>query len=676
VNERASEDLWERNNPPLPSAQKQQDGHSLERERRMSATSKNLDSSGGRSGVGNFPKRRMALPQRWRVPNQQQQQQEQEKCATTTASPSLLLLLPTHRRRLVVHLLLVLLGCSQNALLGGLVYGWASFSATIATGDVSVPVPAASAASAASSRGGVAAGASATSGAVRSATGTTTTTAATAAVGGGGGMGLSLQQSTMIFTVASSLGGTALSPLLLGYVLDAHGPRTCSVLSHAFILTGCQLLACVRPPPPPQPPRKDDGSAAAQEGEDIDNSRFALLCALAMSLIGFGGPGIQLSIVSYLTNLFASSGGSRRSQFLVLSLVNGSVSLSFAVLAFFGYIYERQRQLQHMRESSSIQNASSSTIVVVTYRELFAGLSALVVVSMVASILCWPDDPHQAHTSPTTSTASEGSQSVPAAATASAPLPRSSSSSNDDDGDNTASSAVSMPTAIEELPSTRPRRQNKTLSDGTKAMSPRTSMTATPEGDFVLALSQYQHVLQHAPLDSYLRTSDDDSSNNQYYYYYHHDDNDDWTEHGGKAHGAGEVLERHESFVLSRKALESGLPHLVSWKDAPFWAQLTSGPYVRGNVFFAVTSFVANLYVASITIEVRFARLRIGLDSFVRYSYISCILYTVNHCCFLALRAFQLNNNAMVWIDLFCDHPRFLVSSRTGIASPCRSRTT
>ena len=63
-------------------------------------------------------------------------------------------------------------------------------------------------------------------------------------------------------------------------------------------------------------------------------------------------------------------------------------------------------------------------------------------------------------------------------------------------------------------------------------------------------------------------------------------------------------LERHESFVLSKKAIEKGMPGLVSLKDLPFMGQVTSGSYIRSLTVFVVTSFFANFYIAAITTEV------------------------------------------------------------------------
>ena len=84
--------------------------------------------------------------------------------------------------------------------------------------------------------------------------------------------------------------------------------------------------------------------------------------------------------------------------------------------------------------------------------------------------------------------------------------------------------------------------------------------------------TQHTHLIEQ-PLDSYLRSN-------------------------------GVQLSRHESFLVSRKALEKGIVSLVSLKDLPFRKQLTSGSYIRMLVLFIATSFFANFYIASITTEV------------------------------------------------------------------------
>lgn len=187
---------------------------------------------------------------------------------------------------------LAFLACLQNSLVGGLLYGWASVIPLL-TADQS-----------------------------------------------DGGAGLSLAETTQIFSWASSVG--MIATLILGWVLDRFGPRLCSVVSHALIAAGCQLFA------------------ASSEYQS-----FAIACCL----VAFGGPGVQVSIV-HLANLFP------KNQFLMLSLLNGTISFSFAVLAAFDYIWEAHPGA-------------------VNFRQLFGGFSLVIVGSLIASYFCWPDVPFQ-----------------------------------------------------------------------------------------------------------------------------------------------------------------------------------------------------------------------------------------------------------------------------------------
>lgn len=84
--------------------------------------------------------------------------------------------------------------CLQNALVGGLVFGWASIDRTLLVAERAK-----------------------------------------------GGAGLAPQETTLIFSWASCV--AMLSSLLMGVILDKYGPRTASVVSNLLILAGCQLFA-------------------------------------------------------------------------------------------------------------------------------------------------------------------------------------------------------------------------------------------------------------------------------------------------------------------------------------------------------------------------------------------------------------------------------------------------
>jgi MFS family permease len=90
--------------------------------------------------------------------------------------------------------ILAAVACLQNALAGGLVFGWASIDRTMLISPTE-----------------------------------------------NGGAGLSAMETTMIFSWASSI--AMLSSLVMGLVLDAFGPRTVSVLCNILVGAGCFLFA-------------------------------------------------------------------------------------------------------------------------------------------------------------------------------------------------------------------------------------------------------------------------------------------------------------------------------------------------------------------------------------------------------------------------------------------------
>ena len=259
------------------------------------------------------------------------------------------------------------------------------------------------------------------------------------------GAGLTPTESTTIFSWATCIGMAA--TLLLGYVLDRFGPRLCSCVSHISIGVGCMVFSVA--------------------------TTFETF-AIGSCLMSFGGPGIQVSIV-HLANLFPEN------KFLSLSLLNGTICVSFAVFTTIEWFWEMYPEL--------------------SFRPLFAYFAGLVGLSLVGSAFCWPDVAYEAHT------------------------------------DN----------------------------------SPHYEMTV--EEEYIEAKTAHQHLLEQ-PLGSYLRED--------------------------RSHS----IERQESYIVSKKALASGMEEMISLKDLPFRQQLYSAVYLRSLVFFIATCFLANFYVASITTEV------------------------------------------------------------------------
>lgn len=289
-----------------------------------------------------------------------------------------------------------------------------------------------------------------------------------------GGAGLSLEQTTYIFAMVAST--ASFSPLLLGIVLDKYGPRFASLLSNIIIAVGIQTIA-------------------------LAESYTAF--AIGACTVAFGGPGIQASVVSF-ANLFPNA------QFFVMSIVNGSIAVSFAILPIFNQIWK---------------------VYGTSYQAMFQTYLLVVIASGIGSLLLLPDEPFQ------------------------------SIKEEDDLGDLLLSQQEEDDHTI--LPQTPPPTRRITPRSMKQAMS--------PEKLVMESVNHVNHLFEQ-PLNSFLRS---DPS-----------------------------LERHESFMLSKKAIEKGLPGLVSLKDLPFMGQVTSGSYIRSLTVFVVTSFFANFYIAAITTEV------------------------------------------------------------------------
>ena len=118
----------------------------------------------------------------------------------------------------------------------------------------------------------------------------------------------------------------------------------------------------------------------------------------------------------------------------------------------------------------------------------------------------------------------------------------------------------------------------------------------TVEDDYIEAATVHQRWMTEQPLNSYLRRPQQQQSPGTA--------TASSSTRGSNSSSSSRLpIERHDSFILSQKAIESGVWNMVSLKDAPFRRQFLSGYYVRGNVFFIVVCLLANFRVASITTE-------------------------------------------------------------------------
>jgi MFS family permease len=122
--------------------------------------------------------------------------------------------------------------------------------------------------------------------------------------------------------------------------LDAYGPRVCLLVAQSLVFLGCACFA--------------------------QSSHFWEF-AVGVILMSFGGPGMGISII-HVANLFP------RNQFLAVSCLAGSVTLSFSILAILESIWENYH---------------------VGFRTLFGGYCGLIVASMLGTLLCSPNVPFE-----------------------------------------------------------------------------------------------------------------------------------------------------------------------------------------------------------------------------------------------------------------------------------------
>lgn len=153
-----------------------------------------------------------------------------------------------------------------------------------------------------------------------------------------GGAGLSLHDSALIFSWASSL--AMFSPFLLGTVLDTYGPRVCSFVSCCITAFGALLFS---------------------------RSRHFWGFAIASCLISFGGPGITSSII-HISNLFPGH------ENLTMATLSGSVAMSFSVFAVFDFLWSRWQ---------------------LTVYALFTAHATMIMLLALGGLWLYPDEPYE-----------------------------------------------------------------------------------------------------------------------------------------------------------------------------------------------------------------------------------------------------------------------------------------
>jgi hypothetical protein len=196
--------------------------------------------------------------------------------------------LPPWRKRFA----LLCFALVQNGLVGGITFGWASIDQTILAASLEE-----------------------------------------------GGAGLTPHETTVMFSYASSV--SMVSSLVLGFLLDAYGPRVCSMVSSFIVALGCQVFA---------------------------SSHEFTGFAFGTCLIALGGPGVTSSII-HISNLFPNN------ENLAMSSLTGSIVISFSVYAVFDILWQKYEGI--------------------TFRTLFGSYVLVVAASAAMAFWLYPDESYE-----------------------------------------------------------------------------------------------------------------------------------------------------------------------------------------------------------------------------------------------------------------------------------------
>ena len=124
------------------------------------------------------------------------------------------------------------------------------------------------------------------------------------------------------------------SPLFLGIVLDKLGPRACSVLSIFVSFLGFLLFGLASTL---ESSLGESGGTGGGGVFDLWSKEF--LITVSVVSIGFGGPGVQNSVI-HLGNLFPARKG------MVTAIITGCFQLSFCIFFVFDQIWSPPLSLQ------------------------------------------------------------------------------------------------------------------------------------------------------------------------------------------------------------------------------------------------------------------------------------------------------------------------------------------
>ena len=332
-----------------------------------------------------------------------------------------------------------------------------------------------------------------------------------------GGAHLTAAQTTQLFGYASS--ASMMAPLVLGPLLDAYGPRTCLMVAHMTVLVGCLGFAL---------------------SQSLWQFTVAVLC------MAFGGPGIGLSII-HNANLFP------RNQFLAVSMLAGSITLSFSMFAI----------LEVLWESLGI-----------SFRMLFGGYTLVIAGSMIGTLLWSPEDPYELEEDDEQDEDDEEA------------LLRASFDSERD------YHPTLEETYIEATIQTYAHHHQHHLLLTDQSLN--STLRRRDEDEPNEVADYYEDELEAADI----HTATHNENN------YHHPGQPQ--EHTPTRAGRHHRYHRTHSFFQSQEAIQSGnevAVKLMSLKDQPFQVQVQSPTFSRAVIIFVTTSFLANFTIASLNTE-------------------------------------------------------------------------
>ena len=385
-----------------------------------------------------------------------------------------------------------------------------------------------------------------------------------------GGTQLNKHETFVLFTISSCL--AMISPLLLGFVLDYYGPKKCSLVSCCIVAIGCYIVSMTGAGGGDDDDEHDDGdgdglsSSLSSSNSDTNSDSSSHYCSFLLFIvgfgcIGFGGPGIMSSIV-HISNLFINY------ENFIMSILSGSTALSFSIFTLFDYLYEHYA---------------------IGYKTLFGYYVYVATIMGILSYFLYPNEPYEKYD------------------------PELDDNDNDEDDENDEDYKEKGEEGG------RDDEHRPLIVESTVTEEVQTSKAEQPTIDLnKLRHEEYQDGQHHIDHDDH----HEHHPHLQHHHHHHHHHiihpfhastiskrptitvEQSFTSYL-RSDSNFKMIHRTESFKQSQWAYTKGYTQLMSLKDQPFMVQLCSGIYLRALLVFISTSYWANVYVLSLSTEVR-----------------------------------------------------------------------